>query len=103
MKASSPQATMVPMLAALKENGYRLLELSRGRKASFHLSEESGVRLSLLFRGAKPLRKLPRIDAISGTIWAMSPKEACYWFSKCTDYATAGRAQRAIRLLLARE
>lgn len=72
---------MDPMLAALKENGYRPLELFRGRKAPFHLSEGADVRLSLLFLGGKPLCKLPRMEAISNAIWAMSPEEAYYWFS----------------------
>lgn len=91
------------VLAALKDNGYRASELSKARKAPFLLSEESGVRLGLLFLAAKPLRKLSRIEAISNAIWAMSPEEAYYWFSKCTDGATGRRARRALRLLLAAE
>jgi len=91
------------VLAALKDNGYRASELSRTRKAPFLLSEESGVRLGLLFLAAKPLRKLSRMEAISNAIWAMSPEEAYYWFSKCTDGATGRRARRALRLLLATE
>lgn len=91
------------VLAALKDNGYRSSELSRARKAPFHLSEESGVRLGLLFLAVKPLRKLSRIEAISGAIWAMGPEEAYYWFSKCTDISTGRRAQKALRILLAEE
>lgn len=41
------------------------------------------------------------MEAISNAIWAMSPEEAYYWFSKCTDLLTARRAQRALRTLLA--
>ena len=89
------------VLAALKDNGYRASELSRTRKAPFLLSEESGVRLGLLFLAAKPLRKLSRMEAISNTIWATSPEEAYYWFSKCSDQSTGRRAQRALRILLA--
>lgn len=89
------------VLAALKDNGYRASELSRNRKAPFLLSEESGVRLGLLFLAAKPLRKLSRMEAISNAIWAMSPEEAYYWFSKCSDQSTGRRAQRALRILLA--
>lgn len=97
------RATVDRILAALKDNGYRASELSRARKAPFLLSEESGVRLGLLFLAVKPLRKLSRIEAISGAIWAMGPEEAYYWFSKCTASSTARRAQRALRILLAGE
>lgn len=95
------QASVDRILAALKDNGYRASELSRARKAPFHLSEESGVRLGLLFLAVKPLRRLPRIEAISGAIWAMGPEEVYYWFSKCTDHLVGRRAQRALRILLA--
>ena len=97
------RATVDRILAGLKDNGYRASDLSRSRKTSFLLSEESGVRLGLLFLAVKPLRKLSRIEAISGAIWAMSPEEAYYWFSKCTDLLTGRRARRAFRLLLAAE
>ncbi len=95
------RATVDRILAALKDNGYRASELSRGRKAPFLLSEESGVRLGLLFLAAKPLRKLTRIEAISDAIWAMGPEETYYWFSKCTDPTKDRRARRALRVLLA--
>lgn len=95
------RAAVDRILAGLKDSGYRASELSRTRKAPFLLSEESGVRLGLLFLAAKPLRKLSRIEAISGAIWAMSPEEAYYWFSKCTDLGTGRRARRALRTLLA--
>jgi hypothetical protein len=95
------RSTVDRVLAALKDNGYRASELSKTRKAPFLLSEESGVRLGLLCMASKPLRKLSRIEAISNAIWAMSPEEAYYWFSKCTDPLTGRRAQRALRILLA--
>ena len=95
------RATVDRILAALKDNGYRASELSKARKAPFLLSEESGVRLGLLFLAAKPLRKLPRIESISGAISAMGPEEAYYWFSKCTDAFISRRGQRALRILLA--
>ena len=97
------RSTVDRVLAALKDSGYRPSELSRTRKAPFLLSEESGVRLGLLCMATKPLRKLSRIEAISNAIWAMSPEEAYYWFSKCSDLITGQRARRALRLLLAAE
>jgi hypothetical protein len=94
------RATVDRILAALKDNGYRAVELSKSRKAPFLLSEESGVRLGLLFLAVKPLRKLARIEAVSSAIWAMGPEEAYYWFSKCTALTSGRRARRALRLLL---
>ncbi len=95
------RCTVDRTLAALKENRYRASELSRVRGTPFHLNEESGVRLGLMFLATKPLRKLARVEAVGGTIWAMGPEEAYYWFSKCTDHLTGRRAQRALRILLA--
>jgi hypothetical protein len=95
------RASVDRILAALKDNGYRASELLRTRQAPFLLSEESGVRLGLVFLAAKPLRKLSRMEAIGNAIWAMSPEEAYYWFSKCTDLLAGRRAQRALRMLLA--
>ena len=54
-----------------------------------------------LFLPTKPLRKLVRIQGISGSIWAMSSEKAYYWFGKCTDLLASRRAERALRLLLA--
>lgn len=100
LRGTAFRSTVDRILAALKDNGYRASELSRFRNAPLLLSEESGVRLGLMFLEAKPLRKPSRIEAISGAIWAMSPEEAYYWFSKCTDLATGRRAQWALRILL---
>lgn len=97
------RCTVDRTLATIKENGYRASDLSKTRTAPFGLDEESGVRLGLVFLGTKPLRKLSRIETISGAIWAMGAEEAYYWFSKCKDAATGRRARRALRLLLAAE
>lgn len=91
------------VLEAIKKNGYRPVDLSRGRKAPFDLDEEAGVRLGLLFVAVKPLRKLARIEAISSSMNAMAAEEAYYWFAKCTSGEHNGRAQKSMRILLAEE
>lgn len=91
------------VLEALKKDGYRSVDLSRGRKAPFDLDEETGVRLGLVFAAVKPLRKLTRIEAISSSVNAMAAEEAYYWFSKCTSGEHNRRAQKSMRILLAEE
>jgi len=91
------------LLEALKKNGYRSMDLSRGRKTPFDLDEETGVRLGLLFVAVKPLRKLGRIEAISSLMNAMAAEEAYYWFAKCTSGEHSRRAQKSVRILLAEE
>ena len=91
------------VLEAVRKSGYRATDLHRRRKAPFLLTEERGVRLGLLLLAAKPLRKLRRIEAITDAVGAMSEEEAYYWFSKCTSTHDARRAQKALRILLAKE
>ncbi len=91
------------VLAVLKEAGYRSTDLSRTRQAPFSLAEAPGVRLGLLFLAVKPLRKVARMTSISEQVRGMTDEEAYYWFSKSTAAATARRAQRAMRVLLAEE
>ena len=91
------------VLEALKKNGYRSVDLSRGRKAPFDLDEETGVRLGLVFVAVKPLRKMARIEAISSSVNAMAAEEAYYWFAKCTSGEHNRRAQKSMRILLAEE
>lgn len=97
------QMIMDQVLAALKEAGYRSSELSRSRLSPFKLPEEIGVRLGLLFLAVKPLRKIGRMTTISDQVQAMTGEETYYWFSKATTTATARRAQKAMRMLLAEE
>jgi hypothetical protein len=91
------------VLGALKEAGYRSTDLSRSRQSPFELPEALGVRLGVLFLAVKPLRKVTRMTAIAEQVRAMTDEEIYYWFSKATGDATAGRARRALRVLLAEE
>jgi hypothetical protein len=97
------RAIMDQILSSIKQAGYRLSDLSRGRKAPFLLSEEAGVRLGLLMLAVKPLRKSSRMAEISEQIQSMASEEAYYWFSKMTDHQVGRRSQKAMRILLARE
>ncbi|MGC8781224.1 MAG: ASCH domain-containing protein [Anaerolineae bacterium] len=91
------------VLEALRANGYKPTELGSGRREPFALTEESGVRLTLLFLAVRPIVKAERIEAIAQGIRAMTGEEAYYWYAKCTGGPAAERAQRALRVLLAEE
>jgi hypothetical protein len=91
------------VLEALRRSGYKATDLSAGRREPFLLSEESGVRLGLLFLAVKPITRMERVEAISHGLRAMTSEEAYYWYSKCTTGPTAERAQKALRVLLSDE
>jgi hypothetical protein len=93
------------VLDALRRAGHATTELRPGRSGVFPLSEESAVRLGLLFVALRPLSKTRRMEQIAEGIRRMAPEEAIYWFSKCaTPTSTeARRAQHALRVLLASE
>ncbi len=91
------------VLEALRQNGYSATDLSPGRREPFLLSEESGVRLGLLFLAVRPISKMERVEAISQGIRAMTSEELYYWFSKCAGSPSAERAQKALRILLSDE
>lgn len=91
------------ILEALRKNEYAATDLGINRREPFYLSEESGVRLALIFLAVRPIRKASRIEKISRGIRSMTAEELYYWFAKCTTNGSADRAQRALRLLLAEE
>ena len=97
------QAVADHVLDALRENDYKPTHLSPNRREPFALSEDSGVRLGLLFLTIKPISKMDRIEAISHGLRAMTSEELYYWYSKCTTRPAAERAQKALRVLLAAE
>lgn len=91
------------VIEALRKAEYKATDLSPARRQPFYLPEEAGVRLGLVFLTLKRLSKFRRIEAISYGIRQMPSEEAYYWYSKCTAAATAERAQKALRVLLAAE
>ena len=97
------KAVLDQVLATIKKAGYKASELARTREKPFCLTESQGVRLGLLFLAVKPLRKTSRMGDISEQVKGMTDEEAYYWFSKTTSTKTGRRAQKAMRLLLAKE
>ncbi len=91
------------VLETLRQNGYQATDLSAKRREPFALTEETGVRLALLFLAVKPITKLNRVEIISMGIRSMTNEELFYWFSKCSIGPTAERALKALRILLSEE
>jgi hypothetical protein len=86
------------ILDVLRSNNYPPAALQHDKKKRFGLSEESGVRLSLLFKVIAPISNLDYIRVLQQAIWAMSDEEAYYWFSKC--HGPKGcRGVHALRIL----
>ena len=86
------------VLDVLRSNNYQPAVLQYDKKKRFGLSEESGVRLSLLFKVIAPLSNLDHIRVLQQAIWAMSDEEAYYWFSKCHG-PNGRRGVHALRVL----
>lgn len=97
------QAIADHVIDAIKKSGYKTTDLSPRRRVPFRMTEETGVRLGLLFLTVAPLSRLDRIETISRELRDMPSEEAYYWYSKCTTPDYAGRAQQALRVLLAAE
>lgn len=97
------QANLDRILAAVRSSGARPSDLRPGRKVPFKLDEETGVQLGLLLLAVKPLRKMGRIEAIRDATAAMAQEEAYYWYARCASRSEGVRAQRALRILLAKE
>lgn len=91
------------IIEILRQNGYRPTDLKASRREPFLLSEETGVRLGLIFLACKPVSKASRIEAISQGIRQMASEELYYWYSKCSGGPAAERAKKALRTLLAEE
>jgi hypothetical protein len=102
---SSTALTLVSddVLRALREAGYKAMEVNTSRRDPFCLPEEIGVRLGLLFLAVGPVSKISRVEAIARGIESMPSEEAYYWFSKSAHGPDAPRAQRALRILLSDE
>lgn len=86
------------VLDVLRSNQHKPTVLAHARPSRLGLSEESGVRLSILFQAISPLSNLDHMRALQQAIWAMSPEEAYYWFAKCSG-PNGHRGVRALRVL----
>ena len=59
--------------------------------------------IGLLIMAVKPLRKTERMEGVSAQIRGIGDEEAYYWFSKSTKSDLSRRAQKSLRILLAKE
>lgn len=91
-----------PVLGAVKTSGHARSELSTGRREPLLLREAPGVRVALTMFATGPMRKHRRVDEAIAAVERLSEEEAYYWYGKCVGQS-AGRARRALRLLLADE
>lgn len=90
------------VLSAVVASKHPRTVLSPTRKAPIGLTEDAGVRLSLVALASAPLRKVSRVEAIKRGVESMTNEEALYWFALVTG-PNANRALQALRLLLAEE
>ena len=90
------------VLEAVQASGHARSDLSPRRRDPLVLKESPGVRIALTMFATGPLRKHRRVEASVGAIDRLSDEEAYYWYGKCMGQS-AGRAKRALRLLLAEE
>jgi len=60
---------------------------------------QAGIRLTLGFRGVKPIRRLDRMRALARGIASMSDEECYYWYAKCRS-PSSPNGEKALRTLL---
>jgi hypothetical protein len=68
-------------------------------KGEVELSEEEGIRLALVVRGASALNDVSRTSSYAAAVYELIKEEAYYWFAK-TSNGSARRGIRALRILL---
>lgn len=83
------------VLDILRANNHKPATVKTNKKRCLKLNEESGVRLSLLFKAIASLSDLDHIRSLQQGITAMSDEEAYYWFAKCRN----SNGIRALRVL----
>jgi hypothetical protein len=88
------------LFSAVRRAGHQPSVLAFTRKTPIRLGEAEGVRLALVLFVTQPVSKHERVRALVAGINAMSTEETYYWYSKCIG-VNAGRARKALRILLA--
>jgi hypothetical protein len=63
------------------------------------LPETAGIRLTLGFRGVKPIRRVDRMRALARGIARMSDEECYYWYAKC-QAPSSPNGEKALRTML---
>ena len=100
------RAASEDMLSLVQQAGHAIGAFRPTKGKPLRLSEDAGVRLSVLAMALKPLRKLERIREIEEGVAEMSREEVTYWYAKAlgaTTYNDRRRVMKAMRILLARE
>jgi hypothetical protein len=100
--ATHTREVLGSVMGAVTQSGHARTTLGPTRKVPIALAEEAGLRLALVLLATQPVSKSRRIQDMVGGIDAMATEEAYYWYAKCMG-PDAGRARRALRLLLAEE
>lgn len=100
--ANHTREVLVSVMGAVTASGHARTTLTPTRKAPITLEEEAGLRLALVLLATQRVSKPRRMQAMMGGIDGMATEEAYYWYAKCMG-PDAGRARRALRLLLAEE
>lgn len=91
------------LVEALKREGHPPSMLTRPQSTPLELTEDTGIYLGLLFRLARPLRRVERIQNVLQGLVRMTPDERQYFYAR-VQYPGKGRyMERALRLWLGEE
>ena len=90
------------VVQAVTSSGHQRTVLSPTRRTPIHLTEDAGVRLSLIAMATAPLAKPARVEAIRLGLAGVSSEEALYWYAHCVG-PNRNRAVRALRTLFSDE
>ncbi len=91
------------LVEALKSEGHPSSVLTRPQSNPVGLTEDTGIYLGLLFRLARPLRRVERIHNVVQGLVRMTPDERRYFYAR-VQYPGKGRyMERALRLWLGEE
>lgn len=83
----------------LKRNGNKI-PIPREPEAHFIIKEDSGIRLTLLFKSIFNLSKNKKITQVLDNIRTMSIEEIYYWYAKISNPLLNGRGLKAFRILM---
>lgn len=86
------------ILEELRTNQFRPTVLQSKKEKRLDLCEDSGVRLSVLFQALSLVTSPDTVSTVQQMLWAMSPEELLYWFSKCSG-PNGHRGVRALHIL----
>lgn len=91
------------LVEALKSEGHPPSVLIRPQEQPLGLTENTGIYLGLMFRLARPLRRVERIQNVLQGLVRMTPDERQYFYAR-VQYPGKGRyMERALRLWLGEE